>query len=40
MMQAGLIYAKKFGKKVLIDLNSIDDLYGSLPNVGAADAAR
>lgn len=30
------IYAKKQGNKVIIDLNSIDDLYDSLPDVAAA----
>jgi hypothetical protein len=35
LMRAGRIHAKKLdGKKVLIDLNSIDDFYGSLPDAG------
>ncbi len=35
MMQAGRIFAKKLdGAKVLVDLNSIDTLYATLPNVG------
>jgi hypothetical protein len=33
LMQSGKITAKKFGNKVVIDLNSIDDLYDELPNV-------
>jgi hypothetical protein len=37
LMRAGRIHAKKLdGKKVLIDLNSIDALYAALPDVGAA----
>lgn len=36
LMRDGRINAKKFnGKKVLIDLNSIDDFYSALPAVGA-----
>lgn len=36
LMRDGRIHAKKLdGKKVLIDLNSIDDFYGALPAVGA-----
>jgi hypothetical protein len=35
LMQAGRIPAKLDGAKVLIDLNSIDALYGTLPDVGA-----
>jgi hypothetical protein len=34
-MRNGRIHAKKLdGKKVLVDLNSIDALYAALPNVG------
>jgi hypothetical protein len=37
LMRAGRIHAKTLdGKKVLIDLNSIDALYAALPDVGAA----
>lgn len=36
LMRAGRILAKKLdGKKVLVDLNSIDALYAALPDVGA-----
>lgn len=36
LMRDGRIHAKKLdGKKVLIDLNSIDALYAALPDVGA-----
>ena len=36
LMRAGRIHAKKLdGKKVLVDLNSIDALYAALPDVGA-----
>jgi hypothetical protein len=36
LMRAGRIYAKKLdGRKVLVDLNSIDALYAALPDVGA-----
>jgi hypothetical protein len=35
LMRNGRIHAKKLdGKKVLVDLNSIDSLYAALPNVG------
>jgi hypothetical protein len=35
LMKAGRVHAKKLdGKKVLVDLNSIDALYDALPNVG------
>jgi hypothetical protein len=35
LMRHGRIHAKKLdGKKVLVDLNSIDDFYAALPNVG------
>jgi hypothetical protein len=38
LMRMGRIHAKKLdGKKVLVDLNSIDALYATLPNVGQAD---
>jgi hypothetical protein len=33
------IYAKKQGSKVIVDLNSIDDYYASLPDVASEDAA-
>jgi hypothetical protein len=33
LMQERKIVAKKNGGKVVIDLNSIDDLYASLPDV-------
>jgi hypothetical protein len=33
LMQSGHITAKKAGKKVLVDLNSIDDYILSLPDV-------
>jgi len=37
LMRDGRIHAKKLdGKKVLIDLNSIDALYAALPDVGQA----
>jgi hypothetical protein len=36
LMKAGRVHAKKLdGKKVLVDLNSIDALYSALPSVGA-----
>lgn len=36
LMRSGRIQAKKLdGKKVLIDLNSVDALYAALPDVGA-----
>jgi hypothetical protein len=36
LMREGRIHAKKLdGKKVLVDLNSIDALYAALPSVGA-----
>jgi hypothetical protein len=33
-LQGNKLVAKKVGKKVLVDLNSVDDLIESLPNVG------
>jgi hypothetical protein len=36
LLQAGLIFAKKNGRKVIVDLDSVDHYYESLPNVGAA----
>jgi hypothetical protein len=37
LMRDRRIHAKKLdGKKVLVDLNSIDELYAALPNVGDA----
>jgi len=35
LMQTGKICAKKDGKKVVVDLNSIDDYLWSLPDVGS-----
>ena len=35
LMHGRFIFAKKLDGKVLVDLNSIDDFYGALPNVGA-----
>jgi hypothetical protein len=36
LIREGRIHAKKLdGKKVLVDLNSIDALYAALPSVGA-----
>lgn len=34
LMHSRRIFAKKDGKKVIVDLNSIDDFYGTLPDVG------
>jgi hypothetical protein len=34
LMHSRRILAKKDGKKVIVDLNSIDDFYGALPDVG------
>lgn len=39
LMQTGKIRAKKDGKKVIVDLNSIDQYYAALPNVAAGAAA-
>jgi hypothetical protein len=39
MMQSRLILAKKDGRKVIIDLNSIDSYYAALPDVGSQQAA-
>jgi hypothetical protein len=36
LMQAGRVLAKKLDGKVVVDLNSIDDLYATLPSVGAS----
>ena len=38
LMQGGRIVAKKDGNKVIVDLNSIDDHYDALPQVGADNA--
>jgi hypothetical protein len=38
LMQSGRIHAKKDGKKVIVDLNSIDAYYAALPAVGSAAA--
>jgi hypothetical protein len=35
LMQQGLIVAKKRGTTVIVDLNSVDDYYAGLPQVGA-----
>jgi hypothetical protein len=35
LMHGRFIFAKKLDGKVLVDLNSIDDFYGALPDVGA-----
>ena len=35
LMQQGLIVAKKRGTTVIVDLNSVDDFYADLPEVGA-----
>ena len=40
LMQTGKITAKKDGKKVIVDLNSIDQYYAALPNVAAGAAAN
>ncbi len=34
-LQGHKVVAKKVGKKVLVDLNTVDDHIESLPNVGA-----
>jgi hypothetical protein len=34
LMQQGLIVAKKRGATVIVDLNSFDDYYAGLPEVG------
>ncbi len=39
LTHAKKIRAKKDGKKVIVDLNSIDDYYDSLPEVGDEVAA-
>jgi hypothetical protein len=36
LMHGRLIFAKKLDGKVVVDLNSIDDFYGALPDVGAS----
>lgn len=35
LLQSSSIYAKKLGGKVVVDLNSVDDFYSTLPSVGA-----
>jgi hypothetical protein len=35
LLHSGRIYVKKAGTKVIVDLNSIDDLYDSLPDTAA-----
>ena len=35
LMQQGLIVAKKRGATVIVELNSFDDYYAGLPEVGA-----
>jgi hypothetical protein len=39
LLQGGKLFAKKQGNKVIVDLNSIDDYYASLPDVASEDAA-
>jgi hypothetical protein len=39
LMQSRSIVAKKQGNKVIVDLNSIDDYYDALPQIGASNAA-
>jgi hypothetical protein len=39
LMHSHRIFAKKLGKKVLVDLNSVDDLIAALPDVGDEAAA-
>jgi hypothetical protein len=39
LMKSGKIRAKKDGVKVIVDLNSIDDFFDSLPDVGPENAA-
>jgi hypothetical protein len=34
LLQGQVVLAKKHGRKVIVDLNSIDDFYGALPYVG------
>jgi hypothetical protein len=34
LMRSRRIFAKKLGNKVLVDLNSVDDLIAALPDVG------
>jgi len=34
LMRGHRIFAKKLAKKVLVDLNSVDDLIAALPDVG------
>ena len=36
LLQGNSILAKKHGRKVIVDLNSIDAFYGALPDVGSA----
>ncbi|MGZ5874551.1 MAG: hypothetical protein ACXWKP_20820 [Bradyrhizobium sp.] len=40
LMHSRRLFAKKLGNKVLVDLNSVDDLIASLPNVGGEVAAQ
>jgi hypothetical protein len=35
LLQSGKIVAKKVGGKIIVDLNSIDDLYDGMPDVKA-----
>jgi hypothetical protein len=39
LMHSRRIFAKKLGNKVLVDLNSVDDLIAALPDVADAVAA-
>jgi excisionase family DNA binding protein len=34
LLQGQVIAAKKIGRKVLVDLDSVDSYYAALPNVG------
>jgi hypothetical protein len=40
LMQSGRIVAKKAGKKVIVDLNSVDDYLSSLSDVSKTVKAR
>jgi hypothetical protein len=39
LMKSGKILAKKDGAKVIVELNSIDDYYEGLPDVGGPENA-
>jgi hypothetical protein len=36
LLQEGALLAKKHGRKVIVDLNSIDEFYGALPDVASS----